>query len=221
MLFRGWPHYVFIYRFFASWHLGKMFRGVYVGDLFPLIRHVLWWIQGLLEKGGGNGEGVNPLVFLCSSLFSTFSLSLSLQLPPSFIFGNISFSWVRPVMLTKARCSELSLPSPLCTSLLFVILRRAGGNGALQLCLRYETWMLCVFCTFSSQCSQRWHLMDGYACKQWLKGHWKGDTRHRLTWDCEFKTRYIHAPSTKSMWWCNHISRIHLNLSRCRDGRVD
>lgn len=114
-MFWGWHHYLFIYRVFASWHLGKVFRGVYTGDLFPLIRHVLWWIQGLSEKGGGDGEGVNPLVFLCSSLFSTFSLSL--QLPPSFIFGNISFSWVRPVMLTKARCSELSLPSPLCPCL--------------------------------------------------------------------------------------------------------
>lgn len=41
MLFCGWHHYVFIYHVFASWHLGKVFRGVYTGDLFPLIRHVL------------------------------------------------------------------------------------------------------------------------------------------------------------------------------------
>lgn len=32
---------LYLILFFASWQLGKVFRGVYTGDLFPLIRHVL------------------------------------------------------------------------------------------------------------------------------------------------------------------------------------
>lgn len=51
---------LYLILFFASWQLGKVFRGVYTGDLFPLIRHVLWWIQGLSERrrgGGGGSEG--------------------------------------------------------------------------------------------------------------------------------------------------------------------
>lgn len=84
---------LYLILFFASWQLGKVFRGVYTGDLFPLIRHVLWWIQGLSERRRGGGEevavrvgvGVNPLVFFCSSLFSTFCLSLFLSLPSLFL----------------------------------------------------------------------------------------------------------------------------------------
>lgn len=30
--------------------------------------------KGFWKRGGGGGEGVNPLVFLCSSLFSALSL---------------------------------------------------------------------------------------------------------------------------------------------------
>lgn len=51
---------------------------------------------------GGDGKTLNPAVSLYSSLFSTFlSLSLPLRLLPFFIFGNISFSWVRPVTLAE------------------------------------------------------------------------------------------------------------------------
>lgn len=87
--------YIFIW-FLASLQVGKVFRGVYAGDLLSLIRHVLWWIQRLLEKreegegkGGQGGEAVNPLVFMYSSLFSIFSLPLSPPLshllPPLFL----------------------------------------------------------------------------------------------------------------------------------------
>lgn len=49
--------------------------------------------KGFRKEGGGEGEevavrvgeGVNPLVFFCSSLFSTFCLSLFLSLPSLFL----------------------------------------------------------------------------------------------------------------------------------------
>lgn len=71
--------------YFHTVAFGKAFRGVYAGDLSPLIRHVLGWIRWLLEAGGGGGgKALNPPVSLYSGLFSTFS-SPSNSLPSLFL----------------------------------------------------------------------------------------------------------------------------------------
>lgn len=93
--------YSSFFSFARTVAFGKAFRVVYTGDLFTLIRRVSGWIQWLLEAGGGGGcKALNPPFSLYSSLFSTFS-SLPLRFLPFFIFGNISFSWVRPVTLAE------------------------------------------------------------------------------------------------------------------------
>lgn len=97
------PSLVLFFSLARTEAFGKAFRGVYAGDLFPLIRRVSGWIQRLLEEGGGGAcEALNPPFSLYSGLFSTFS-SLPLRLLP-FIFGNISFSWVKPVTVAEHSC---------------------------------------------------------------------------------------------------------------------
>lgn len=187
-----------MFQIFTSCQPGKVFRGVYTGDLFQVIQHVLWWIQGLLEKKrwrGRDGEGVNPLVFLCSSLFSTFclphSFSLSLYLPPSFIFGNISFSWVRPVMLTKSQPSELSPPPPLCPCLRSLLYQteegQAGGNrNHLQSSFLDKDGEGIIHTLWVCISSFHVQLFTGYGYVCGWKQSWESEKQQSLTWDCEF-----------------------------------
>lgn len=88
----------------------KAFRGVYTGDLLPLIRHVSGWIRWLSEAGVG-GMTARHLIqqFSCIPACSAHSSPSPLRLLPFFIFGNISFSWVRPVTLAEP-CFLLIFP---------------------------------------------------------------------------------------------------------------
>lgn len=83
---------------------------------------------------GGEGKAPNPAVSLYPGLFSTF-LSLPLRLLPFFIFGNISFSWVRPVTL-----SELSF--------LLIFLLAEERKMAVEISLHSKSFLLFPFCRF-------------------------------------------------------------------------
>lgn len=173
MLFWGWHHFLFIYLIFASWQLGRVFRGVYTGDLFPLIRHVLWWIQGLLEKGGGGGGGGGGGVrrklihsFSCVPACSAHSLPLSISLPPLFLETSHSRE-------SGPSCSQrLGLASSrlllLCArvSAVYDIRReesRAGRNGALHLSLSDQAGQgrISALQIFNSPYLHSWQVVDG------------------------------------------------------------
>lgn len=81
--------------------------------------------KGFRKEGGGEGEevavrvgeGVNPLVFFCSSLFSTFCLSL---------FLSLLYFWKHLILVSQAQhAHEDSVYQALASyfSLLFMILK--------------------------------------------------------------------------------------------------
>lgn len=152
MLFRGWHRYLFNYLFFfffASWQLGKVFRGVYTGNLFPLIRHVLRWIQGLLEKGGGGGGGELIHWFSCVPACSAHSLSPSLSLsnslPPLFLETSHSRESGPSCSQRLGLASSCFLLLAARVSAVYDIKRRRGEEGGRK---RRETCMLCDLFSF-------------------------------------------------------------------------
>ncbi len=158
------------------------------------------------EEGEAGGEEVNPLVFLCSSLFSTFSPSLSFSLPPLFLETSHSRESGPSCSQRLGLASSRLPPPPLCPCLCRSRYqkrrepsrRKQNPSSLVSQSKRERGGEWNAFCEFfNSPYLHSWQVTDGCDCEHWRNNRPKGALRR---WQAAISNLRLQISNSLRLW---------------------